>query len=136
MLSTSKSVPYSESEKEDLSDYPIFPFGSMNDFEQQKHSKLPRKRAIAMQEANKKAADAAVAALNPMKSGADIIKAYTLDVGGKAHLIIDAGSANKIAANKPTTWRYLHSILMQRQISELLIFHKKQLGITPQPAAP
>jgi len=127
MLSTSKSVPYSESEKEDLSDYPIFPFGSMNDFEQQKHSKLPRKRAIAMQEANKKAADAAVAALNPMTSGADILKAYPF---------IDAGPANKIATNKPTTWRYLDLILMQRQISELLKFHKKQLKLTPEPAAP
>lgn len=125
--STSTSVPYSESQKPDLSDYPFYPLPSFNVFEQQKHSLLPRKKAIAMQQANSQAADAAVAALNPMTSGADIIRAYPF---------IDAFTANKIATNKPTTWRYLDGVLMQRQISELLKFHKKQLGVNPPPAAP
>ncbi len=99
----------------------------MNVFEQQKSSLLPHDRSLAMQEANKKAAEAAVAALNKMTSGAEILKTYKF---------IDAGSATKIAANKPTTWYYLHLVLMQRQISELLKFHKKQLKLTPPPAAP
>lgn len=125
--STSTVVPYKESEKADLSDYPFYPLPSYNRFEQQKASGLPRKKAIAMQKANKQAADAAVAAINALATGADIIKAYPF---------IDAFSATKIAANKPTTWRYLHIVLMQRQISNLLNFHKKQLGIDPPPAKP
>jgi|GEM_PF-2807397 len=132
----STAVPYSESEEADLSDYPIYPLPSMNRFEQQKASGLPHKKAIAMQEANKKAAEAAVKALNAMTSGAEILKAYTLTEKGRTLCIIDAENATKIATNKPTTWRYLDRILMQRQISNLLIFHKKQLGLTPPPAAP
>jgi hypothetical protein len=119
-------VPYSENQKPDLSDYPFFPTCSENVFEQQKHSHLPRKRAIAMQEANKKAADAAVAAINKMATGADIIKALPF---------IDAPSANKIAANKPVTWYYLNLILIQRQISRLLAWQKKQLNVNPSPVA-
>ena len=121
-------VPYNENnDRQDLEEYPFFPNCSENVFEQQKHSSLPRDRAIAMQKANKQAADAAVAALNKMTSGAEILKEY--------RGIIDAGSAVKIAANKPTTWYYLHLILMQRQISRLLAKHKVKLGINPEPVA-
>jgi hypothetical protein len=120
-------VPYNENnDRQDLKDYPFFPNCSENVFEQQKHSSLPRDRAIAMQKANKQAADAAVAALNKMTSGAEILKEYPF---------IDAGSAVKIAANKPTTWYYLHLILMQRQISRLLAKHKVKLGVNPEPVA-
>lgn len=125
--STSTIVPYKESEKADLSDYPFYPLPSFNRFEQQKASGLPRKKAIAMQQANKQAQNAAVAALNAMTSGAAILKAYPF---------IDAFTANKIANNKPTTWRYLDMVLMQRQVSKLLEFHKKQLGVNPPPATP
>ena len=120
-------VPYNENnDRQDLKDYPFFPNCSENVFEQQKHSSLPRDRAIAMQKANKQAADAAVAALNKMTSGAEILKEYPF---------IDAGNAVKIAANKPTTWYYLHLILMQRQISRLLAKHKVKLGVNPEPVA-
>ncbi len=120
-------VPYNENnDRKDLEQYPFFPNCSENVFEQQKHSSLPRDRAIAMQKANKQAADAAVAALNKMTSGAEILKEYPF---------IDAGSAVKIATNKPTTWDYLHLILMQRQISRLLAKHKVKLGVNPEPVA-
>jgi hypothetical protein len=120
-------VPYNENnDRKDLEQYPFFPNCSENKFEQQKHSSLPRDRAIAMQKANKQAADAAVAALNKMTSGAEILKEYPF---------IDAGSAVKIATNKPTTWYYLHLILMQRQISRLLAKHKVKLGVNPEPVA-
>jgi len=122
----STPVPYGESQKVDLSDYPISPLPSKNVFEQQKHSLLPHDRAIAMQKANAQAADAAVKAINAMASGADILKAYPF---------IDGFSANKIAKNKPATWHYLNCVLMQRQISELLKFHKQQAGTTPPPSA-
>jgi hypothetical protein len=121
-------VPYNENnDRQDLKEYPFFPNCSENVFEQQKHSSLPRDRAIAMQKANKQAADAAVAALNKMTSGAEILKEY--------RGIIDAENAVKIATNKPTTWYYLHLILMQRQISRLLAKHKVKLGINPEPVA-
>jgi len=121
-------VPYNENnDRQDLKDYPFFPNCSENVFEQQKHSSLPRDRAIAIQKANKQAADDAVATLNKMTSAADIIKEYPK--------IIDAENAVKIAKNKPTTWYYLHLILMQRQISRLLAKHKVKLGINPEPVA-
>jgi hypothetical protein len=127
MPNTSTSVPYNETEKEDLSDYPIYPFCSDMVFEQQKHSHLSHKASVAMQKANRMAADDAVKTLNLMTKGSDILKAYPF---------IDAGNANKIATQKPTTWYFLDLILMQRQISDLLGFHKKKLGITPPPATP